>query len=68
LIEAGCDCYYLIAYILVNVGTHLPALHFACKVKVKEVCVKAQHIALFHCLFLQKYYFNSYLPRKSSLF
>jgi len=29
------------------VGTHLPALHFLCKVKVKEVCVKAQHVVLF---------------------
>ncbi len=29
------------------VGTHLPALLFLCKVKVKEVCVKAQHEVLF---------------------
>nr|DAU81809.1 MAG TPA: hypothetical protein [Caudoviricetes sp.] len=50
------------------VGTHLPALHSCCKVKVIEVCVKAQHIVSFRCLFLQKYHFNSYFPRTSSLF
>jgi len=46
-VEAGCWCYFILVMFTSVVGTHLPALHFLCKVKVKEVCVKAQHVVLF---------------------